>query len=70
MRAYHLETSSITAHELLALGVDVVVCSYDQVVASERARKTLLDDLDIYNNDQTGLIKKPTRPDAALHSSF
>jgi SNF2 family DNA or RNA helicase len=70
MRAYYLESSSITAHELLALGVDVVVCSYDQVVASERARKALLDELDRYNNDQTRTLKKPKRPDAALHSSI
>lgn len=60
----------MAAHELLALGVDVVVCSYDQVEASGRARRALLDELDAYNNDQTGTIKKPTRPDAVLHSSF
>jgi len=35
MRAYLLEGPSMTAHELLAAGVDVVVCSYDQVEASD-----------------------------------
>jgi len=68
----HLLTgsSSITAHEILALGVDVIVCSYDQVEASERAQRTFLEELDAYNNDQTGLVKKPKRPNAPLHSSF
>jgi len=70
MKAYLLEGSSMTAHELLALGVDVVVCSYDQVQASGRARKALPTNLDAYNNDQTGIVKKPTRPNAVLHSSF
>jgi SNF2 family DNA or RNA helicase len=60
----------MTAHELLALGVDVVVCSYEQVQAYGRAREALPDELDAYNNDQTGTIKKPTRPNAVLHSSF
>ncbi|KAF8854060.1 P-loop containing nucleoside triphosphate hydrolase protein [Acephala macrosclerotiorum] len=70
MKAYLLEGSSITAHELLALGVDVIVCSYDQVEASERAQRNLIDGIDAYNNDQTGSTLKPKRPIAALHSSF
>ncbi|TAQ83552.1 hypothetical protein B7494_g8124 [Chlorociboria aeruginascens] len=70
MRAYHLDSSSITAHELFAMGVDVVVCSYNQVAASERARKYLLDELDAYNNNKTEVSKKPRRPDAVLHSDF
>jgi len=60
----------MTAHELLALGVDVVVCSYDQVDASERAQRGLLAEIELYSNDQTGAVKKPTRPNAVLHSSF
>jgi len=71
MKAYLLTgSSSITAHELLALGVDVVVCSYDQIEASERAQRTLLEEIDRYNNDQTGLLGMPKRPNAPLHSSF
>lgn len=60
----------MTAFELLALGVDVVICSYDQVEASGRAQPALLDALALYRNDRTGLVKKPTRPNSVLHSSF
>jgi hypothetical protein len=60
----------MSAHELLALGVDVVICSYDQVQASGRARKILPTNLDAYTNDQTGIVQKPTRSNAVLHSSF
>lgn len=60
----------MTAHELLALGVDVVVVSYDQVESLERGRRLLPEKLDMFLNDRTGHVKKPTRPTAVLHSSF
>jgi hypothetical protein len=70
MTAYLLKGSTMTAHELLALGVDVVVCSYEQVEACGRGRKMLPAKLDAYRNDVSGLVKQHTRPNAVLHSSI
>lgn len=73
MKAYHLGGSSDkikTATELLALGVDVVVVSYDFVETSARARCRLPEELDQFTNDRSGLVRMPKRPNDILHSAF
>ncbi|KAL2197466.1 hypothetical protein P885DRAFT_60074 [Corynascus similis CBS 632.67] len=63
-------SASLTAYDLLALGVDVIVASYDQVEAAQRGPTNLPDRLDRYLCDRIGLVTWPRRPIAALYSAF
>jgi SNF2 family DNA or RNA helicase len=73
LTTHHLVGSALTAHELLALNVDVVVVSYDQVEASFRGLRSYVDNLNAYikekaKNPSGKSLKKPKRPISALHS--
>lgn len=60
----------MSAHQLFALGIDVVVVSYEQVESCHRAQRAFVEKLEAYTNDTTGLVQRPERPVATLHSSF
>jgi superfamily II DNA or RNA helicase len=68
MKVHYLEGNGMTAHDLLALGMDVVVVSYEQVEAYERDMRMLQARIDDYTLGRT--TKKPSRPVSILHSSF
>lgn len=70
MTAMHLNDSKISAHQILASGCDVIVCSYEFVDANIRATDNYMDEIEKYTKKADPTIRKPSRPTAALASGL
>lgn len=60
----------MTAPELLALNVDVIVVSYEQVEVSGCELREFPSRLEAFRTDTTGSILPPSKPNAPLHSGM
>jgi SNF2 family DNA or RNA helicase len=56
--------------QLLASGVDVIVCSYQFAESNGRELSALQAKVEEYCNDPNGKTPQPSRPTSALHSPF
>lgn len=69
LSALLLENRSTTAHQLLAGGYDVIVCSFEFVGSSYRYKKEFPEEINHYlTQDRTTQV--PQRPTAALYSEL
>ncbi|CZR59269.1 uncharacterized protein PAC_09161 [Phialocephala subalpina] len=68
LKTYVLDRSNVTAHELLAIGADVVICSYEFVQSQYRKMEDWPRKLGLHLSDSSRPI--PTRPTCALHSDM
>jgi hypothetical protein len=70
LSAIHLDDSSFSAHQILAGGYDVVVCSYEFVHANYRAREKFKKAIKRHRNAPNPNAMLPKRPTAALTSGL
>ena len=70
MKAIHLFGTSISAHQILAGGYDVVVCSYEYAEANIRARQKYQDRIESWRLARDPSVMRPKRPTTALASGL
>ncbi|KAF7877219.1 hypothetical protein EAF04_000904 [Stromatinia cepivora] len=68
IKAFHLNDGNMSAHEIQALGYDVIVVSYNFLEMNARKMDSFAGKLALYANDPTA--SKPKRPTSAMHTSI
>ncbi|KAH7350385.1 P-loop containing nucleoside triphosphate hydrolase protein [Pyrenochaeta sp. MPI-SDFR-AT-0127] len=66
----HLNNPNFSAHQILAGGYDVLVCSYEFADANYRATQKYREGIETWVDAKDPLLPKPRRPTAALASGL
>ena len=70
MRALQLDTPKVSAHQILATGYDVVVCSFEFIEANVRAMDQFQDRVEAWSKTCNPTVPRPKRPTAAIGSEI